>query len=77
MSLYSSDGISFPEASSFSSIPSLDQRDRHDHHDGTDTVEHCHLWAVQLTVEEGSEDDTEYKDGNFEAYAQAMRKVCG
>ena len=23
------------------------------------------------------EDGTGYKDGNFEAYAQAMRKVCG
>ena len=53
MSLFSSDGINFPEASSFLSISSLHQRnrDRHDHHDGTATVEHCHLWAVQLTVE--------------------------
>ena len=25
----------------------------------------------------GGEDGTEYKDGNFEAYAQAVRKVCG
>ena len=81
MSLFSSDGINFSEASSFSSISSLHQRnrDRHDHHDGTATVEHCHLWEVQLTVEEGvgGEDGTGYKDGNFEAYVLAMRKVCG
>ena len=53
MSLFSSGGINFPEASSFSSITSLHQRnrDRHDHHDGTATLEHSHLWAVQLTVE--------------------------
>ena len=43
----------FPEASSFSSISSLHQRnrDRHDHHDDAATVDHCHLWTVQLTVE--------------------------
>ena len=42
--------MNFPEVSTFSSISSLHQRnrDRHDHHDGTATVEHCHLWAVQL-----------------------------
>ena len=46
----------FLKPPSFSSTSSLHQRnrDRHDHHDGTAAVEHCHLWAVQLTVEEGA-----------------------